>query len=58
MLPAVAQVDADHFLQDGSAAHVVLESLLELPDVLEGLVRAGEDAFVVGELAEGDLSLP
>jgi phosphoribosylaminoimidazole synthetase len=24
----------------------------ELPDVLEGLVRAGEDAFVVGELAK------
>ena len=24
----------------------------ELPDVLEGLVRAGEDAFVVGELAQ------
>jgi phosphoribosylaminoimidazole synthetase len=24
----------------------------DLPDVLEGLVRAGEDAFVVGELAE------
>ncbi|MET0271486.1 MAG: phosphoribosylformylglycinamidine cyclo-ligase [Phenylobacterium sp.] len=25
----------------------------ELPDVLEGLVRDGEDAFVIGELAEG-----
>jgi phosphoribosylformylglycinamidine cyclo-ligase len=25
----------------------------DLPDVLEGLVRAGEDAFVVGELAAG-----
>ncbi len=24
----------------------------ELPEVLEGLVRAGEDAFVVGELAQ------
>jgi len=26
----------------------------ELPDVLEGLVRAGEDAFVIGELAAAD----
>jgi phosphoribosylaminoimidazole synthetase len=25
----------------------------DLPDVLEGLVRAGEDAFVIGELAAG-----
>ena len=24
----------------------------DLPDVLEGLVRAGEDAFVIGELAK------
>jgi phosphoribosylformylglycinamidine cyclo-ligase len=24
----------------------------QLPDVLEGLVRAGEDAFVIGELAK------
>jgi phosphoribosylaminoimidazole (AIR) synthetase len=25
----------------------------DLPDVLEGLVRENEDAFVIGELAEG-----
>ncbi|HEY8574623.1 phosphoribosylformylglycinamidine cyclo-ligase [Phenylobacterium sp.] len=32
---------------------VLIVDTHDLPDVLEGLVRAGEDAFVIGELAEG-----
>jgi phosphoribosylaminoimidazole (AIR) synthetase len=31
---------------------VLIVDTHDLPDVLEGLVRAGEDAFVVGELAK------
>ena len=31
---------------------VLIVDTHDLPDVLEGLVRAGEDAFVIGELAE------
>jgi phosphoribosylaminoimidazole (AIR) synthetase len=31
---------------------VLIVDTHDLPDVLEGLVRAGEDAFVIGELAK------